>query len=116
MEVLAALAVLTAVLAAIGALANGSLRSSRDARQHLALVSTAQTILAGLPSRDAFPFGSSTGVLGEYRWRIDSTPIGTTDRERSAAWAPQGLALLVRSPSGATIEIDTIRLRRNRPQ
>ena len=111
LEALAALAILMSALAAIGALANTSLRSTVNAEQHLALVSAARSILAGLPTRNALSFGRSTGVLDGYRWRVDSTPIATTAPEQSPAWIPQGIVLLVRSPSGAMMEIDTIRLR-----
>lgn len=111
-EALAALAVLAAGLAAIGALSNTSLRGSLDAQRRLAQVSAVQRILAGLPARNALPFGRVTGVLDHYSWRVDSTVLDTTDAVRSAEWTPQGIALLVRSPSGSVMEIDTIRLRR----
>jgi general secretion pathway protein I len=111
-EALAALAVLAAGLAAIGALSSTSLRASLDAERHLAHVSAAQKILAGLPARNALPFGRLTGVLDNYAWRIDSNALATTDPQRSAEWTPEGIALLVRSPSGSIMEIDTIRLRR----
>jgi len=111
-EALAALAILMASLAAIGALANTSLRSSLSAERHLAQVSAAREILAGLPERNALPFGRLTGVLDGHPWRVDSTPIATTDHVGSAEWIPQGIALLVSSPSGSIMEIDTIRLRK----
>jgi hypothetical protein len=112
-EALAALAILLAGLAAIGALAHTSLRSSLDAERRLAQVSAAENILAGLPPRNALPFGRSTGVLDGHAWRIDSTRLATTEPRQSAEWIPQGVALLVRAPSGSFMEIDTIRLRRS---
>ena len=112
-EALAALAILLAGLAAVGALTHVSLRSSLDAERRLALVSAAQDILAGLPPRNALPFGRSTGVLDDHAWRIDTSRLATTEARQSAQWVPQGVALLVRSPSGAVMEIDTIRLRRS---
>jgi general secretion pathway protein I len=110
-EALAALVVLMVCLAAIGSLASTSLRSTLEAEQHLAQVSAAQKIMAGLPGRNALPLGRLTGVLDKHPWRVDSTPIATTDLGRSAEWTPQGIALMVRSPSGSTMEVDTIRLR-----
>ncbi len=109
-EALAALAILLAGLAAIGSLANVSLRSTLAAEQHFAQVSTARKVIAGLPPRNALAFGRLTGVLDGHPWRVDSAPIAATDLKPSAEWIPQGLALLVRSPSGSTMEIDTIRL------
>lgn len=112
LEALAALAVTMAGLAAIGALAHATLRSTLHAEQHLAQISAARRIMAGLPARNALPFGRLTGVLDGNRWRVDATQVAVTDSRQDAAWIPQGVALLVRSPSGSTIEIDTIRLRR----
>ncbi len=111
-EALAALAIVMVGLSAIGALANAGLRSTLNAEQHLAQISAARKIMAGLPGRNALPFGRLTGVLDNHPWRVDSTPIAATDAGRSAEWTPQGIALLVRSPSGSTMEIDTMRLRR----
>jgi general secretion pathway protein I len=114
LEVLAALAIIMAGLAAIGALEYATLRSTLHAEQHLAQISAARRIMASLPTRKALPFGRLTGVLDGNRWRADSTRVAAEDSTRDAAWIPQGIVLLVRSPSGSTIEIDTIRLRRQR--
>lgn len=112
LEALAALAIMMAGLAAIGALAHSTFRSTLHAEQHLAQISAARRIIAGLPGRNALPYGRSTGVLDGARWRVDSTPVAVTGPTGDAAWTPQGIVLLVQSPSGSTIEIDTIRLRK----
>ena len=105
-----ALAVTGAGLAAIGALANSSLRASLYTERHLAEIESARKIIAGMPGRDALPFGRQTGSLDAHTWRIDSAPVSTSAANGGTSWIPQSIALLVRSPSGATIEIDTIRL------
>ena len=113
LEALVALAVTGAGLAAIGALANSSLHATLYTERHLAEIESARKIIAGMPGRDALPFGRLTGSLDAHAWRIDSAPVSTavaTSGETS--WIPQSIALLVRSPSGAMVEIDTIRLRR----
>jgi len=107
-----ALAVAGSGLAAIGALANSSLRASLYTERHLAEIESARKILAGMPGRDALPFGRLTGSVDAHEWRIDSAPVSTFRASGGTPWIPQGIALLVRSPSGATIEIDTIRLRK----
>lgn len=112
LEALAALAILMAGLAATGALVHGTLRATLSAEQHLAQISATRRIVAGLPGRNALPFGRSTGVLDGNRWRIDSTPVAVTGAAGDTGWAAQGIVLLVRSPSGSTMEIDTIRLRK----
>jgi hypothetical protein len=65
-----------------------------------------------MPSRDEFPVGRLTGSLDAHDWRIDSTLIGAPAAVRDALWTPQLIEVLVQSPSGAMLKIDTIRLRR----
>ena len=109
-EALAALGVMAAGLAAIGALANSSLRAGLYVEGHVIEIETARMIMTGLPGRAALPYGRLTGSLDSHQWRIDSTPVSATVKGDTGLWTPQGIALLVRSPSGATLEIDTIRL------
>ena len=111
LEALVALGVMAAGLSAIGALANSNLRVSLHSERHLAEIETARKIIAGMPGRNELPFGRLTGVLDAHQWRIESAALPTTLATPGAAWVPQSVTLLVRSPSGATIEIDTIRLR-----
>ena len=111
-EALAALAVMGAGLAAIGPLASSSLRAGLYAERHLAEIETARKIMAGMPSREALPVGRLTGALDAHDWRIDSTLIGAPALVGDAIWTPQRIEVLVRSPSGAMLKIDTVRLRR----
>jgi general secretion pathway protein I len=111
-EALAALAVMGAGLAAIGTLGSSSLRAGLYAERHLAEIETARKIIAGMPSREALPVGRLTGALDAHDWRIDSTLIGAPAAVGDALWAPQRIEVSIRSPSGAMLKIDTIRLRR----
>jgi general secretion pathway protein I len=111
-EALAALAVMGAGLAAIGTLAGSSLRAGLYTERHLAEIETARKVIAGMPSREALPVGRLTGALDSHDWRIDSTLIGAPATVGDALWTPQRIEVLVRSPSGALLKIDTIRLRR----
>jgi len=111
-EALAALAVMGAGLAAIGTLASSSLRAGLYAERHLAEIETARKIIAGMPSREALPVGRLTGALDAHDWRIDSTLIGAPAAVGDTLWTPQRIEVSVRSPSGAMLKIDTIRLRR----
>jgi general secretion pathway protein I len=112
LEALVALAVMGAGLAAIGALANSSLHVGLYTERHLAEIESARKIIAGMPARNALPYGRLTGSADAHEWRIDSAPVSTTAASGETSWTPQSIALLVRSPFGATIEIDTIRLRK----
>jgi general secretion pathway protein I len=111
LEALAALAVMGAGLAAIGALAGSSLRAGLYTERHLAQIESARKIIAGMPGRDALAYGRLTGSVDSHEWRIDAAPVSTAAASGETSWTPQSIALLVRSPFGATIEIDTIRLR-----
>ena len=111
-EALAALAVMGAGLAAIGPLTSSSLRAGLYAERHLAEIETARKIIAGMPSREALPVGRLTGVLDAHDWRIDSALIDAPAAVGDSLWTPQRIEVSVRSPSGAMLKIDTIRLRR----
>ena len=112
-EALAALGVMATGLAAIAELAAASLSAGRRTELHIAQIAAAREIVTGMPNRDALPFGRLTGSLHDHQWRIDSGPVATAFVPgQSTSWRPQGISLLVKSPAGATIEIDTIRLRK----
>ncbi len=111
-EALAALAVMGAGLAAIGPLASSSLHAGLYVERHLAEIETARKVMAGMPSREALPVGRLTGTLDAHDWRINSTLIGSPAAVGDSLWTPQRIEVLVRSPSGAMVKIDTIRLRR----
>ena len=111
-EALAALAVMGAGLAAIGSLASSSLHAGLYTERHLAEIETARKVMAGMPSREALPVGHLTGSLDAHDWRIDSTLIGAPAAIGDSLWTPQRIEVSIRSPSGAMMKIDTIRLRR----
>ena len=111
-EALAALAVMGAGLAAIGPLVSSSLHAGLYAERHLAEIETARKIMAGMPSREALPVGRLAGALDAHDWRIDLTLIGAPAAVGDLLWTPQRIEVSIRSPSGAVLKIDTIRLRR----
>src|SRR6185437_9907034 len=99
-------------LAAIGSLASSSLHAGLYAERHLAEIETARKIIAGMPSREELPVGRLTGSLDAHDWRIDSTLIGAPAAVGDALWTPQRIEVSIRSPSGAIVKVDTVRLRR----
>lgn len=117
-EALAALTVMAIAMTAIGALANSSMHASLYVGRHLAEIETARKIIAGMPSRKDLAEASLTGILDNHQWRIDSAPFPNTLVPPGAptVWEPQRLALRVLSPSGATVEIDTVRLKKRAAQ
>ena len=115
-EVLVALAVMASSLAAIGSLMNATLRSGVHLERHLAEIETTQQIIAGLPGRDELRDGSSSGEMVGHVWRLDVTPYRTNlvAPGSPADWTPEKIALTVRSPDGALLSVDMIRLVRAR--
>lgn len=116
-EALAALAVASTGIAAIGSLSFSGLRSGMAVERHIAMRGAAQKIMTGLPDREDLADGDLTGVMSDYQWRIDAGPFGALSPPASETlWRPQRVALHVRGPDGAVFEIDTIRLRKRAAQ
>ena len=113
LEVLIALAVVAVAIMAIGSVMSTNARGVRALENHVALIETAQTVLATeLPSRKQLGPGTLAGQTRDYRWQIDVSPLGggwTVDNA-NVAWLPELVRLRVRSPSGATINLETVRL------
>jgi general secretion pathway protein I len=117
-EVLVALAVLAASLAAIGALAAVSMNGTRSIEQRVAFRETLRAIMTALPEGRDFNLGSASGDLAGYRWRTDISPFvgGYIDPQTPAPWEPEAVVIRVQSPTGQVLQINTVRLRRRPAQ
>jgi general secretion pathway protein I len=119
-ETLVALAVVAVSLVAIGALMGSNARGSRQLEQHVALVQAAYNALwLAFPSRlspDDSPVQSGESMA--HPWRAEAEPfafpLGAPTGQ--VTWAPQKITLRVRSNSGATIDLETVRLFRRPTQ
>jgi len=113
-EALVALAVVAIILPSIAPLMALSNRGVRSVEQHIALVLAARTIEHGLPDRELMLPGSLSGQLAGDRWRVDILPFtaGALNGGSPSPWMPLTVVITVRSPSGATWRLDTVRLRR----
>jgi general secretion pathway protein I len=115
MEVLIALAVVAIAIVAIGYVMSTNARGVRALENHVALVQTAQTVLAtAIPQRKDLTPGSLSGQIRDYRWQVDIGPVGggwVVDNA-DVTWIPELVKIRVRSPSGATIDLETVRLMR----
>jgi general secretion pathway protein I len=112
-EVLIALAVVTIAIVAIGSVMSTNARGVRALEDHVALVQTAETVLTtGIPPRKDLAPGSLAGQIHDYRWQVNIGPVGgrSVVEDADAAWIPELVKIRVRSPSGATIDLETIRL------
>lgn len=94
-------------------------RGSRQLEQHVALVQAAYNALwLAFPSRSSPASGTQSGESNEHLWRadIESFTIDLGGPTGEVAWVPQRVVLRVRSRSGATIDLETVRLFRKRAE
>jgi len=113
-EVVVALGLVAVLLTAIGSLVATTVRGSTSIDQHVALVETARAIEAALPERADLIPGSFSGEMAGHRWRVDVLPFVSNfvDPRLPTLWIPQTVVIRVRSPGGAMLQINTIRLRK----
>ncbi len=117
-EALAALAIASAGIAAIGSLLFSSTRSDLNAERHMALIAAAQKIVSGLPARNELADGQLNGVIDNYQWRVEAGAFvgASAAPDDGGGWEAQRIALRVHAPGGAVVDLDTVRLRRRTPQ
>ena len=113
-EALVALAVAAVSLAAIGSLMAGNIRGSGRIEQHLGLVETLRAVETGLPDRTSLSTGTLSGEMHGQTWSVDIAPFPSDFVNPRAAqfWTPQTIVIKVQSPSGAVLQLETIRLAR----
>ncbi len=118
-EVLVALAVVAVSIVAIGSVMSTNARGVRSLEQHVTLMQTVRSVMAAdVPPRAQIAFGTSSGQTNGHRWRID---IGPMSEQADAsgdtpAWIPALVRIQVRSPSGAVMDVRTVRLMHGQPQ
>ena len=113
-EALVALAVAAVSLAAIGLLMAGNVRGSGRIEQHLGLVETLRAVEAGLPERASLSAGTLSGEMHDQAWSVDIAlfPGDFVNPRAVQFWTPQTIVIKVQSPSGAVLQLETIRLAR----
>jgi len=115
-EVLIAIAVVAICLTAISALIGATTRGVRSLEQHVALVETARTVAASLPSRTELGPGVIAGELYGSRWRMGASPFfgAATVLASDSPWIPETISIRIQSSSGAALSLETVRLQRRR--
>jgi len=112
-EVLVALAIMAVSIVAIGRLMSTNARGVRMLENHVALVQSAQTVMSTeVPDRKRLAPGRLTGQTGDTRWQIDVGPVGgdwIVDSD-DVRWIPELVKLRVRDATGATLDLETVRL------
>jgi general secretion pathway protein I len=113
-EVLVALAVVAASLAAIGSVVAINLKNTRALEERVEFTQVMRAILAGLPDGRDLEIGTQSGDRDGYHWRIDVAPFARSfvNPQSVSPWVPQSVVVRVQSPTGRILEVDTVRLRR----
>jgi general secretion pathway protein I len=113
-EVLVALSLIAIVFAPLGGLVATSIRGTRSIESHLIRLEAARAVMTALPDRDQLVPGTFSGASTGLPWRLAVLPFATDNQNSppSARWIPQTIVVTVQSPSGATIDISTVRLQR----
>nr|WP_139863566.1 prepilin-type N-terminal cleavage/methylation domain-containing protein [Bradyrhizobium ivorense] len=109
-EALVALAIIAAVLGAIGSVIGTTVRGTRAIDQKLALSGAAESVLAALPPRNALRVGRQNGTLAGHRWRIDVAPINAAPDTPPSRFVPLAVNMRMQGPGGAQIQVTTVRL------
>jgi general secretion pathway protein I len=115
LEALVALGVVAVSIVAIGSVVSTNSRGVKALENHVALMQSAQAVLAtAIPQRKELAPGALSGQVGDFRWRVDIGPVGGDWLAKGAdvPWIPELVRIQVRSPSGATVDLETVRLMR----
>jgi general secretion pathway protein I len=118
-EVLIALAVVAVCIVAIGSVMATNVRGVRSVERHVELMQMARTALAtAMPRRADLQPGTLSGQIGDYRWRVDVGELGGdwAAPDADATWIPELVTVHVQSPTGAAMDVRTVRLMRGQQQ
>ena len=120
-EVLIALAIVALMLTSIGGLIATTVRGARSIDQRMALIGSARTLWAGLPSRALLQPGTQRGAISDVRWQLNVAEFPATsvqrfgdpiDRKASHRWVPVAISMIVQGRGGRTLQLSTVRLQK----
>jgi general secretion pathway protein I len=99
---------------AIGSVLATTTLGVRSLEQHLRLVQIARSVVAGVPLDNPLAFRSLSGETEGFRWKIVASPFLAEPQKQASesSWVPMKLSIEVRSPAGASFQLETIRLQR----
>jgi general secretion pathway protein I len=98
---------------AIGSVMSTNVRGVRSLEQHVTLMQTVRSVMAAeVPPRAEIGIGTWSGRTNDHQWKIDVGPMGDewSAAGENAAWIPALVRIQVRSPSGAVMDLRTVRL------
>jgi prepilin-type N-terminal cleavage/methylation domain-containing protein len=114
-EVLVALAVCGALVAAMSPIFGWNIMQSRLAETRLSMAAAERSLLEALPDRDKLKAGSASGSLGDIVWHMNVSPIRAREGDIDTSWLPYRINVQMLAPDGMTGGFETIRLGRKEP-
>ena len=108
-EALIALALVSILLASIGSLVATNAQSTRRLEQHVALIETTRLIASGIPRAGEPLPPNMTGQVSGFAWQMRTSPFHS-EVVPGSGFVPILVELRVRSPSGAVLSLQTVRL------
>ncbi len=89
-----------------------TVRGTHSIERRLTRLETTRAVAAALPDRDQLVLGNFAGGLADHRWRIDVLPFTATniDQWQATKWVARSIVITVRSPDGAMLQLNTLRL------
>jgi general secretion pathway protein I len=118
-EALIALAIVAVSIVAIGSVMSTNVRGVRSLEQHVTLMQTLRSVMAAdVPPRSQMAFGTLSGRSNGHQWRVAVGPMGEewSGSGEDGAWIPALVRIQVRSPTGAVMDVRTVRLIRGQQQ
>lgn len=110
-EALVALALVSILLASISSLVANNAQGIRHLEQHVALIETARLIASSIPRAGEPLPRDLAGRLAGFAWQMRASPFrGESSIVPGSRFIPTLIELRVRSPSGAILSLQTIRL------
>jgi general secretion pathway protein I len=113
-EVLVALAVVAIVLPSIGKLLATNIKGTVKVEQRAKLLSAYRTLETGFLDRSGLLPGMRTGEFGATSWTVEISDLAEDGAAPSPndIWVPRLIVTNLRSNSGETLRVETIRLAR----
>ncbi|MGP9814542.1 hypothetical protein ACTZWT_23770 [Rhodopseudomonas sp. NSM] len=109
-EAVVALALVMVVLGAIGSVVATNLRGVSKLEQRVNLVDAARLVVNGIPRSRNIDDGLGGEIAG-HRWQVATSPFVGGVFVPESRFIPERIEVRVRSPTGAMLSLETVRLR-----
>lgn len=111
-EVLVALVIVATALTSIGGLMATAARGVRSVESQSSMLDAVRGVIAAMPDRSQLQTGVLSGSIYGQQWSVTVMPFdaGSSRDQANAKWSARPVVITVRSPSGKSIHLETVRL------